>query len=389
MQLDFEGIGFKLRIPIFNRDGNDLRLRTAVIPLDDSLHNIEITAMQLTDEEKVMITAFQDDIEPSNIEVQDSRKTINAIFHSVEDKGDTEYDLCISINDMTLEQRVQVHYTFNAGSTIATFYGVEIIPLQGNEPIDDVVSDVEDATREVVEEVETTDSDSEAEDDEFSDSEESTEEEILSVDEENAVQRATRLLWIANKELEEASAKILSQETKIAMLEEKLEKAGDVEELQEKVDNLEEEIRNWRHRSIRATARISSLESELAEAKKNPPLPPISQLEKHLNDIVEYMESTATSAGISLENIYVRTSIKDGKRHVDVYGEIRFATGRSSLKTGCNIKASLYDASGKIEIESQHYVSNSFKGFDTFNIGWKGGTDESWLSESKIRIFVV
>ena len=66
MQLDFDGIGFKLRVPIYNIDGDDLKLRTAVIPLIENglTQSIEITEMQLSDEEHDVFTSFQDDIEP-------------------------------------------------------------------------------------------------------------------------------------------------------------------------------------------------------------------------------------------------------------------------------------------------------------------------------------
>lgn len=386
MQLDFDGIGFKLRVPIYNIDGDDLKLRTAVIPLIENglTQSIEITEMQLSDEEHDVFTSFQDDIEPSKIEVNDSRKTVNAVFHSVTDKGDSSYSLCINITNISLNQKIVVHYSFNAGSTIATFKGVDVFSID-----EDCGDEAEVISSDVLQEENETDN-----------------QQMLCLPSDNgevSIERATELLWIANKQIEEASIKLLDQETRIAFLEGELSKSGNTRILQNRVDELEEEnkklsvensqiqekIQGKERELQNAYLKIHSLENMLAKAKSNPVLPPASDLEKHLNNILEYMESTAKSAGIMLENIYVRTSMKDGKRYVNIYGEIRFAKGKSSLNSGCSIKASLYDASGKIEIEGSHYVSSSFKGYDTFNIGWNGGTDSSWLSETKIRIFVV
>lgn len=408
MQLDFEGVGFKLRIPIYNRDGIVLRLRTAVIPLteNDLTQNIKIEKMLLIDDENICITAFQNDIEPSEIELNDSRKTINAVFGSVEDKGDTKYNLTVFISNLSTNQEIQVYYVFNVGSTIATFIGVNVEENRGglisepevsNEEVEDV-PEPEVSNEEVEDVPEPLGPMEEPEEDEtdFSDSpEDSTAD--------DAIAKATKLLWIANKQIEEAAVKLLDRDSRIAYLEAELRKTENVNALHEEIERLESEIKlvssnyinakketdEYRQKATEARARMRLLEVELRKAKTNPPLPPISELEKHLNDIVEYMESTAKSAGLSLENICVRTSMKEGKRHVNVYGEIRFAEGRNRMSSGCTIKASLYDASGKIEIEGSQYVSSSFKGYDTFNIGWNGGTDSSWLARTRIRLFVV
>lgn len=408
MQLDFEGVGFKLRIPIYNRDGIDLKLRTAVIPLteNDLTQNIKIEKMQITDNENTIITASQDDIEPSEIELNDSRKTINAVFSSVEDKGDTKYNLTVFILNLSTGQEIQVYYVFNVGSTIATFVGVNVEEISGELILEPEISDEEDedvpepeSSNEEVEDV--------TEPSEIIEEPEEDEEASFNLPDEStaddAIAKATKLLWIANKQIEDAAIKLLDRDSRIAYLEAELRKTENVNTLQEKIERLESDIKQmssdcaeakkeadeYRQKLQGARARMRLMEVELEKAKANPPLPPLSELEKHLNDIVEYMESTARSAGISLENIIVRTQMKEGKRHVNVYGEIRFAEGRNRMSSSCTIKASLYDASGKIEIEGSQYVSSSFKGYDTFNIGWNGGTDSGWLARTKIRIFVV
>lgn len=408
MQLDFEGVGFKLRIPIYNRDGMDLKLRTAVIPLTDygSVQSIKIKAMRLTDEKMVVTIAEQNDISPSVIEVGESRKTINAVFSSVEDIGDVKYELCIEVINLSTSQKISIFYVFNAGSTIATFKGVDI---ESN------ISDREDVnSKPITEETEEPEILLDVQEKEIKEADDLEQEEEVTdntsltklskgLDEEEALEKATKLLWIANKQIEEASVKLLDRDARIAILEEELKKCENVHLFQEKIEKLEAENEKLSESysltkkelgdCIRelgvARTQVSDLKTRLEQVKSAPSLPPVSELEKHLNDIVEYMDITAKNAGISLENIYVRTSMKEGKRHVNVYGEIRFAKGRSSLSSGCSIKASLYDASGKIEIEGSQYVSTSFKGYDTFNIGWHGGSDSSWLSETKIRIFVV
>ena len=114
-----------------------------------------------------------------------------------------------------------------------------------------------------------------------------------------------------------------------------------------------------------------------------------SHVETHLNSVVEYMSQTAHHAGIQLNNICVRMKQKEGKYYVNVNGEILLAEGNSRLSNSCSIKAALYDSDGKIEIESKYFVtSSSFRGFDTFDIGWNGGSLEGWMSVSKIRIFI-
>ncbi len=188
------------------------------------------------------------------------------------------------------------------------------------------------------------------------------------------------------------SDEVLPSDTSNSAEEKLKEKDGMISQLIKEKKELESENTSLKKRIIQQNREIEGLNQKIRELNKANAANKLyvaSDMEAHLNKILDYMERTALACGISLSNIYVYTSTKDGKNHVNVRGEIYFAGQTNKLSSGLRIKASLYDANGHIEIEGNYYVSSSFSGYDTFDIGWNGGTKESWLSETKIRVFVV
>ena len=185
-------------------------------------------------------------------------------------------------------------------------------------------------------------------------------------------------------------------------LEEELRKR---EELKAKLNDLEQQLNETKREKQLARAEVRLAKNELMHKEKEynaaikemeylkrtrvPLTSAPSTIEAHLNEILDYMKVTATNAGILLDKIYVRFVKRDQKNYVDIRGEINFLKGVTILNKAYRIKAVLYDANRNIEIEGSNYLDrSSFTGFDTFDIGWNGGTDAYWLTVSKIRLYV-
>ena len=123
------------------------------------------------------------------------------------------------------------------------------------------------------------------------------------------------------------------------------------------------------------------------------PLDPLpletSDIEEYLNDIIDYMDSTADFAGLALDNYYVRCSTTGDDTIITLLGEISFSKNNYKLIEEHIIKGVIYDQNGRIEKEAIYPIRYPFSGFDIFHLKWTGGSLESWMEKRKIRLFIV
>ena len=164
--------------------------------------------------------------------------------------------------------------------------------------------------------------------------------------------------------------------------------------LHKKIRELEQQIASQKYKMDRFTLVNRMLEEKnnilQEQLKKGQVDSEEMDLEKHINEIMLFMEETTIANGIKLTNIYVTPELLDDYYYIYVRGEMAFAPGIRKLPRNIVIKAIMYDSRGHIAFENRAYVnSDSFDGYDSFCIKWNAGSKENVMSAARIRLFAV
>ncbi len=162
-----------------------------------------------------------------------------------------------------------------------------------------------------------------------------------------------------------------------------LRELDSVPKVKKKYMELQEDAACMAEKNAELHSRVEELERQIRYE------PSVSEVERHLNEILDFKDQTADAAGIHLSNIYVTVDSQNGRFRVDLRGEITCASGEAKLNKNACIKASIHDSRGHIGVEGKQYIfRNTFCGYDTFDISWQGGDEYAWLRQEKIRLFV-
>ena len=345
LEKTFENCQFKLYIPEVKKQFKEIRVSTTLVMKRESYGVLEVVGIELIDSESHKKILSREDVEPCIILCSKRKQPINAVVPA---DIETERGIILIYHFINREQceMVDVHYYVSC---------LKNIYLLGTNV--DTISNIN----------------------------------VRCGDLETAGITGYLIPFSAWKILNQTEQKTRESYNRISELQEQLNVTRtEKEKLERKDKERNKELIKLKNNLEMLDEKRNELEKKLNDALKAKKYEPkASDMERHLNSIIDYMTNTAKILGLNLNNMYIRTSWKDNKHHVNLYGEILFDKGVTEMQNACYIKAVLYDVNGNIELESKHYVSKSFSGFDTFNIGWEGGSTESWLNETKIRVFLV